>query len=329
MMSSAYLDVLDDLLRPGIDGLSVQFVHTQVRFVAGCQQSDGGFVGRQGGSDPYYTDFALRTLAWLAPNNVGFGRAAGYLAHLPCVPRDTVECFNILNARRLLERHSAAVTDDSAMADLPYNLKPGGKAAGALDPLVVTEWLQRGLLPTGGFARSADDARVSAYHTFLAALCFQMLRVDIPAIDNAIDAIESLRRSDGGYVELAGQTASQTSATAAAVAFLMMHDAMMPDKVAGTAQFLAKMQSADGGLRPHTASPCGDLLSTFTGLLTLFSLGKLDHIDTTGVARFLRSTAQPGGGFVACNGDDSPDVEYTYYAVGTLALLHLLKHTYA
>jgi len=59
MTSPAYLDMLDELLHPGIARLSARFVATQLGFVAGCQQPDGGFGGRRGGSDRYYTDFAL------------------------------------------------------------------------------------------------------------------------------------------------------------------------------------------------------------------------------------------------------------------------------
>lgn len=86
MTLSPYLDMLDELLRPGIAGLGRRFVDLQIGFVAGGQQSDGGFAGRQGRSDLYYTDFALRTLAWLAPEHAAFDRAAGYLAHLKRPP---------------------------------------------------------------------------------------------------------------------------------------------------------------------------------------------------------------------------------------------------
>ena len=113
MTSSPYLDMLDALLRPGIAGLSRRFVESQVRFVAGCQQSDGGFGGRQGGSDAYYTDFALRTLAWLAPGHAALGAAAGYLARRPFPPHDVVECFNLLHAHRLLEGRMAKVAGDA------------------------------------------------------------------------------------------------------------------------------------------------------------------------------------------------------------------------
>ena len=279
--SSSYLDMLDVLLRPGIAGLSEQFVATQVDFVASRQQLDGGFVGRRGSSDPYYTDFALRTLAWLAPEHAAFDRAGGYVAGLACPPRDVVECFNFLSASRLMQRRSA---------------RAGEIAAGRCEPAMLVEWLSERILPGGGFARFAEDDRVSAYHTFLGSLCFQMLSVDMPAIGKAIQAVGSLSRSDGGFAELADQQASQTNATAAAVGFLLMHDALPAEKTTtGTARFLVEMQSDGGGLRAHAGVAGGDLLSTFTGLLTLAGLGRFQDIDVAGVARFLRRTARADG----------------------------------
>ena len=308
MMPSVYLDLLDEMLRPGMTGLSDRFVESQVCFVAACQQSDGGFCGRLGGSDEYYTDFALRTLAWLAPEHAAFEPAADYVARRTSTPRDVIECFNLLNSRRLIERHFAMTA---------------GRVLPVVDPLQFTEWLYVHLLPSGGFARFATDGQVSAYHTFLGALCFQMLGNEIPASEDAVLAVEGLRREDGGYAELAGKAESQTSATAAAVAFLLMHGALSPDRATQTARFLAAMQTDDGGLKPHAAARGGDLLSTFTGLVTLWGLGGLQVIDVVAVARFLRSAALAGGGFVACYGDETPDVEYTHYGVGILALLRL------
>jgi geranylgeranyl transferase type-2 subunit beta len=311
MSALVYLDMLEQLLRPGMAGLSKAFVEAQVGFVAGCQQLDGGFRGRQGDSDLYYTDFALRSLASLAPKHAAIGRAAGYVAHPPHPPRGTIDCFNVLNARRLLERCSTPVARATS--------------AGTFDPLPLIDQLRGCVLATGGLARAAGEGQASAYHTFLGELCFQMLEVDSPPVGPAIAAIEALKQPDGGFADLAGQTASQTSATAAAVAFLLMHDAIAPDAIAPIAQFLAGLQSADGGLRPHAAVEAGDLLSTFTGLVTLWGLDGLELLDLAGVARFLRSTACPAGGFVACASDDTPDVEYTYYGIGAVALLRVAQ----
>jgi geranylgeranyl transferase type-2 subunit beta len=309
MISSAYLDMLDDSLRPGIAGLSERFKAAQIDFVASRQQPDGGFSGRQGGADLYYTDFALRTLAWLAPEHAAFDRAAGYVANLPHKPRTVVECFNYLNVRRLLERHGSKIADKSAWQQTPSLLIDG---------------VRQYLLPGGGFSRFVGDARASAYHTFLGSLCFQMLGEVMPAIDGAVFAVNELHRPDGGYAEMAEQRVSQTNATAAAVGFLVMHDALPAESMTDTAGFLAKMQSADGGLKAHAAVGAGDLLSTFTGLLTLSSLGRFGEIDAGGAARFLQSTADADGGFLACESDNSADVEYTHYGVATLALLRVL-----
>jgi geranylgeranyl transferase type-2 subunit beta len=306
MTSSLYLDMLDELLRPGISGLSETFRAAQIGFVVGCQQPDGGFCGRQGGSDIYYTDFALRTLAWLAPDHAAFERAADYLAGLNCSPSDVVACFSLLGVQRLVERHCRDVV---------------GGSQKTINTSSLLDWLRGKMLPGGGLARLAD-CRVSAYHTFLGSLCFQLLGDAMPAIGDAVRAISGMKRPDGGYAEMADQAASQTNATAAAVAFLLMHDAL-PADTADTAGFLTAMQGGDGGLKSHAAAPCGDLLSTFTGLLTLSGLGGLDKVDLPAAARFLHRTAHAGGGFLACEGDETPDVEYAYYGIGTIALLHL------
>ena len=309
MSPSLYLDMLDEMLGAGVTGLSKAFVDAQVDFVTGCQQPDGGFRGRQGGSDLYYTDFALRCLALFAAGGTAFDRTARYLDRIHPV-RSIVECFSLLSAWRILERCVTASAKDSA-----------GPPRGELPNL--KEQVYRHRLPRGGFARVGGDGRVSAYHTFLGALCCQMLGEDLPAAKDAVDAVAALKRCDGGYAELEGQPVSQTSATAAAVAFLMMQDTLAPEKTAGTAQFIARMQAADGGLKPHAAAGSSDLLSTFTGLLTLAALDGLRSIDTAAVAKFLRGSSHPCGGFLACAGDDSPDVEYTYYGAGILALLRV------
>jgi geranylgeranyl transferase type-2 subunit beta len=321
MSAPSYLDMLDQLLHLGVVELSKAFVDAQVRFVAGCQQADGGFGGRQGGSDFYYTDFAVRTLAFLAPEHAALDRAAGYVVHLPRPPQGTIECFNVLNLRRVLASRLAIAVDGVPSDDSSLEPACMGQSAWTFAPSFLLDQLGACLLPGGGLARSAGDRRASAYHTFLGELCFQMLGVDMPAADRSVAAIEALRQPDGGFAELAGQTASQTSATAAAIAVLMMHDALLPAKIAETAQIFARMQSVYGGLKPHAAVEGGDLLSTFTGLTTLWALGGVHLVDLASIAKFLRSTAHPAGGFVSCAGDDMADVEYTYYGLSTLALL--------
>ena len=223
-----YLDLLEEAHRIGLRGLTDGFVDAQVRFVTACQQPDGGFRGRQGGSDLYYTDFALRSLTLLAPGNPAVDRAAGYLSRHAGCPQNVVEAFSILNLHRMM-----------------------GTDRTSLDPQGVLQVLRAYLLAGGGLARWAGDSRASAYHTFLGALCFQMLGEAMPAIDGAVRAVETLGRADGGFTELDGQSASQTSATAAAVAFLVMHDALSAECSDWAVRFLTSMHRR----RRRPASP--------------------------------------------------------------------------
>ena len=71
----------------------------------------------------------------------------------------------------------------------------------------------------------------------------------------------------------------------------------------------------------NTRIPIADLLSTFTGLLTLFDLNAPDAIQLPPARRFVESLAQPAGGFFAAAWDTAADVEYTFYGLGSLALL--------
>jgi geranylgeranyl transferase type-2 subunit beta len=63
------------------------------------------------------------------------------------------------------------------------------------------------------------------------------------------------------------------------------------------------------------------VLSSFTGTLTLLDLGGLEEIDAASVGRFVQSLELGTGGFLAHAIDEAADVEYTFYGLGTLALL--------
>jgi geranylgeranyl transferase type-2 subunit beta len=300
MSPSPYLDLLDSHLREGLRGASGAFVESQIRFVLDCRVPDGGFRGREGDSDLYYTDFGLRCLALLSPGHPAIAAAKEYLERPIREPSSIVECFSLLNLHRLTEAVS------------PKN---------DLESFVERRLLES-LLPGGGFSRFGVDGSVSAYHTFLASLCMQILGKTLPLAKEAVAAIEKLKRPQGGFAEFDGQAEPQTNATAAAAAFLMMHDAMTEETSVEIVRFLASVQSSDGGVKAHASIENGDLLSTFTGVLTLAGFDALSSIDTAALAQFLRRTAAPQGGFLACDGDETPDVEYAYYGIATYSLLN-------
>src|SRR5262245_39230365 len=144
----------------------------------------------------------------------------------------------------------------------------------------------------------------------------------LPEPTRVVVFARSRRRDDGGFVEVAPARRGGTNPTAAAIALLLVLDAM-DDRTRDTAtHFLCGMQSAEGGLRANDRAPLADLLSTFTGLLTLEDLGAADRIDRAAVYRFLVALECPTGGFRGGSWDAATDVEYTFYGLGTQALLH-------
>ncbi len=297
-MSIGYLDIHDELLTSGIAGVSGQFQRCQVEFVLACQLPNGGFPGRHGGADPYYTDFALRTLALFAPEEAAVRRMGGYLAAL-APPTDVITCFNLLHIRRLLHKCHYPIT---------------------LEASPIVRCLEANLAARGGFARLRGGA-CSAYGTFLAAMCYEMLDSRMPSATGAVEALLALRRKDGGFCDLPDGLAGQTSATAAALAFLLMRNDLTDTVADAAIGFLLKMQSSDGGLRAHLSAPSSDLLSTFTGSMTLSTLDALSRADLAALARFVRQQARGAGGFRGGALDDEPDLEFTYYGIATLALL--------
>ena len=298
-MASNFLETVDTLLGTGITSLSQAFIETQTTYISSKQLPDGGFPGRLGGSDLYYTDFAARTLALLAPQNATFQGISKYIKQRSHNPHDVIECFSVLNIARILKSQDIDIYLDT-------------------NALVTT--LNSQQLPQGGFARYGSH-EISAYNTFLAALCLDMLEIEIQSLDTTISGIQNLQQSDGGFSELPGQSSSQTNATAAAVAVLRMFNAIDQKSIDSSSAFLASMQDTDGGLRAQPNAPESDLLSTFTGLLTLAMLDDPGRLNIPAMARFIKAIALPNGGFGACVGDDESDIEYTYYGIGTISLL--------
>jgi geranylgeranyl transferase type-2 subunit beta len=87
-------------------------------------------------------------------------------------------------------------------------------------------------------------------------------------------------------------------------------------------RFVREVRSDEGGLQANTRVPFADGLSTFTGLLTVQDLGLADVLDTGRVRQFVETALEfPTGGFRAASWDEAADVEYTFYGLGTLALL--------
>jgi geranylgeranyl transferase type-2 subunit beta len=307
---STYLQDLNDRIAAGIARLPDGLRQRQARYLAGKQNPDGGFPGRDGESDLYYTGFALRGLSVLdALTPEICERATAYLRG--CLTRQTsvVDFFSFLYACVLTQASGGA----DVLADSPADW-----------PTRVAATLETFRTKDHGYNKSPGASSGSTYHTFLVGLCFELLGRTLPEPDEVLRFVASRRRDDGGYVEVAAMRRSGTNPTAAAIGLLhLLRGRGLPiDDVEPTIAYLAQMPSMEGGLRANDRIPLADLLSTFTGCWTLAELGALERIDTQQAFRFVQSLESPAGGFLGGAWDEATDVEYTFYGLGSLALLH-------
>jgi len=273
------------------------------------QRADGGFAGREGESDLYYTGFALRGLAVLGELEGEVAeRAAGFLTGKLSGRETIVDFLSLIYSASLLD--SAAGIDIFAAAD------PDWRESVAAE----LEKLRR---DDGGYAKGAGGAASSTYHTFLVLLCLELLERPIPEPERIVQFLLSQRADEGGFREIRASKRAGANPTAAAIAALRILDALDDDIREETIDFLADMQTDEGGLRANTRIPIADLLSSFTGLLTLQDLGAAEEIELPELAAYVNQMEQETGGFHGAAWDPAHDVEYTFYGLGCLGLLNV------
>src|SRR5262249_36956643 len=156
---------------------------------------------------------------------------------------------------------------------------------------------------------------------FLAILCYEMLGRTPPDVTGILRFLLSRRRDDGGFVEIGQMKRSGTNPTAAAAILLRRYEAIDKEVVRGIESYLGEVKGMEGGFRANTQIPFCDLLSTFTGLLTAHELGLAGKIDAAACRRFIEQLELEGGGFRGATWDKEADPEYTFYGLGSLALL--------
>jgi geranylgeranyl transferase type-2 subunit beta len=302
-----YLEELTIRLATGVGELDEECRRRHTAYLLAAQRLDGGFGGREGGSDLYYTGFALRSLAVLGELYGPVAeRVAGFLKERLSGRESIVDFLSLIYGAMLLE--------SSAGIDIFSGIDRGWRDA------VATE-LERLRRDDGGYAKAAEGQASSTYHSFLVLLCLQLLDRPLPQPERLIAFLDSQRSDDGGFREIRAGKRAGTNPTAAAIGILRILDAIDDATREDTIEFLAEMQTDEGGLRANTRIPIADLLSTFTGTLTLIDLGGLDAIDVRAARRYARSLERELGGFHGAVWDEASDVEYSFYGLGALALL--------
>jgi geranylgeranyl transferase type-2 subunit beta len=310
MTADSYLPRLTVRLTEGVSRLPAEVRARHGAYLQASQNPDGGFSGREGGSDLYYTGFALRGCAVLdALTPAVCERAADFLRDSLTRQASVVDFFSLLYACLLVQSGGGPDVFGDSPPDWPDR---------------VARTLESFRTGDGGYTKSAGGASGSTYHTFLVALCYQLLGRPVPRLDEVVRFVASRRREDGGYVEIAPMRRGGTNPTAAAVGLLQIASEEMPgtlDEVRdGVIDFLVGMASPEGGLRANGRAPLADLLSTFTAVWTLEQLGGLRRLDAEQVRRYAESLERAQGGFHGGLWDEGCDVEYTFYGLGVRGL---------
>ncbi len=302
-----YLGRLMVRLTIGAAQLPNELQMRHAEYVLSRQLGDGGWAGREGQSDVYYTSFALRSLAIL-------GLLDGELAE---------RCSNFLRSR--LNRHETIVD----LLSLVYSAKLIEAACG-LDPFRdakkdwqtrLAELLTQLRRDDGGFSKSLEGQVGSTYQTFLVLLCLELIEQPCPDAESAGRFLLRQRQADGGFLEIRVGKRSGTNPTAAAIGGLRVLNRLDEAIRREAIEFLAELQTDEGGFQANTRIPLPDLLSTFTACVTLADLDGLEAVSLEGAQRYALSMQQPNGGFRGFEFDPADDIEYTFYGLGTLALL--------
>lgn len=307
MSSEPYLVRLTSRLAEGVARQPAAFHRRHAEYLRSCQNDDGGFAGRDPASDLYYTGFGLRGLMLLGALTPELADQAGNYLRTRLEGDATVVDFHSL-------LYSAAIIQAASATDVFSAAPPEW-------PDRVAELLERFRSEDGGFGKTPNAKAGSTYHTFLTALCYEMLGRDLPDPDSIVRFLRTRQRDDGGFVEVAPMRRSGTNPTAAAIGVLKMTGALDDTIRACVSDFLAGLQSSEGGLQANVVAPLADLLSTFTGCWTLAECDTLDQLDVDAVRKYVRSLERPEGGFHGGVWDGGFDVEYTFYGLGALALV--------
>ncbi len=269
-----------------------------VAFVLAEMNPDGGFKGRSGASDLYYTVFGIEAI-----------RALGGKMNTALVS-DYTDQF--ADGRSLDLVHLAC------LARCRANLAEAGEPQPAFNEAIARS-LELYRCADGGYGSTPCGARGTAYGCFLALGAYQDLELTLPDRAGLAACICSLARDDGGYANDATIETGSTPATAAAVAALHYLGESVSE---ASSRWLLSRGRATGGFLATPTAPIPDMLSTATAVHALALAGTaLDSVRQP-TLEFIDSLWSTDGAFAGNWLDDTLDCEYTYYAL--LALGHLI-----
>lgn len=306
--SEPYLVRLAQRLADGLASMDQSRRERHRSFILSCQQDDGGFGGREGDSDLYYTSFAVRALGMLGGMTVDEARSVeAFLSRFDWKELGVIDLMNWLYTVLAVQVFGGGDLLENEEADWPERI--AGK-------------LERVRTEDGGYAKSEEGAAGSTYHSFLVTLTYELLGKRPPRPNRLIQFIYDRQRDDGGFVEIAPMKNSGTNPTAAAVGLMKIIGGLDRELCEDIRDFLRETWSPEGGFQANKRIAFADGLSTFTGLLTVQDLNIRNLASEVMIERYVSQELEfPTGGFRGAAWDDQADVEYSFYGLGCLALL--------
>ncbi|MFK7734800.1 MAG: prenyltransferase/squalene oxidase repeat-containing protein [Pirellulaceae bacterium] len=302
-----YLARLMVRLTYGVHQLPEEQRQRHAQYVLSRQRADGGWAGREGESDLYYTSFALRILAILGLLEGDLAeRSATFLRSRFTAQETIVDLLSLVYSVRLIE--AACSLDAFADAENDWEAR-------------LADILAKLRRDDGGFSKSIEGQAGSTYQTFLVLLCLELINKPCPEADKAKQFLLNQMQDDGGFLEIRVGKRSGANPTAAAIGALQVLDSLDKDTALDAAEFLAELQTDEGGFQANTRIPLPDVLSTFTACVTLADIDGFELIRPQGVRKYVTGMEQSAGGFRGFEFDPADDIEYTFYGLGTLALL--------
>jgi prenyltransferase beta subunit len=265
-----------------------------IAYIAGLQNSDGGFRGRTPQSDLYYSVFAGEILL---SAQADFDRG-GLIRYLHAIDLQHLDFIHLCCWIR-------------CAADMSI-----------LDGQLKTDFincLTAFRCEEGLFHHIAAGREGSVYGTFLAMAAQQDMDETVTAAESLILKLDEFRNPDGSYRNELQEGGGMIPSTAAAMVMLSQSGIAIEPQ---TIEWILSCLTDEGGFAVSPMIPVADLLSTATALQAL----RLASVDLTGIKNrcisFVEGLFQDVGGFCANAFDAAIDSEYTFYGLLTLGNLY-------
>ena len=264
-----------------------------IEFTLNHQMPDGGFAGRSGQSDIYYTFFGVQLLFILQGSNIP-ALTFEYISSIKNLEQlDIIHLTCFLRTRHILDRIKKA----------PQRPWPTHQT----DSL-----LKRFISGNGGFCIDKNSAPGSIYASYLAHLTCKECNIELPLDpEKIIGCIDRYRSQDGSYAEVENMETGTLSVTCAAV-ILQYEIAGIIDDTA--VAWIIERQAETGGFFASKNAFLPDLVSTAAAVFCLAIVGQNRSVNQT-ILDFVESLMQENGGFCGNRHDGTPDIEYTFYAL--------------